>query len=127
MIDDRIGQDPPENTEVGGALSARMLAHFETLVKHHPHKLAGFINGLAYSDRGLAARLKSGLAPYMTLPPAEADRLVRARMAELIELRVAAANCITREELLAGGFTAAEITKHFHAAKRIARVARMAA
>lgn len=123
MIDDRIGQDPPEPTD----LSPKLLAHFETLAKDHPHKLAAFVNGLAYSNRGLAARIRSGLAPYMTLPPAEADRLVRARMAELIELRVAAANCITHEELLAGGFTAAEINRHFHAAKRIARVVGMAA
>ncbi|MCX7363569.1 MAG: hypothetical protein NTV97_17195 [Alphaproteobacteria bacterium] len=120
-LDDRIGQDQPTG------LSPKMLAHFETLAKHHPHKLAAFVNGLAYSDRGLAAQLKSGLAPYMTLPPAEADRLVRARMAELIVIRCAAANCITHEDLLAGGFTQAEITKHFHAAKRAARVVRMAA
>lgn len=123
MIDDQIGQDPPAPT----GLSQRMLAHFATLAKDHPHKLAAFVNGLAYSDRGLSAQIKSGLAPYMTLPPAEAERLVRARMAELIVLRCGAAGCITREDLLGGGFTEAEITRHFHAAKRAARVVEMAA
>ena len=120
-LDDRLGQDPP------GGLSTKKQAHFANLATHHPHKLAAFVNGLAYSDRGLAAQLKSGLAPYMTLPPPEAERLVRARMAELIAARVAATNCITRDELLGAGFTEAEIVKHFHAAKRIARVTEMAA
>lgn len=123
MIDDLIGQDPPADT----TLSPKLQAHFAELAKNHPGKLAAFVNGLACSDRGLAARIRCGLAPYMTLPPAEAERLVRARMAELIVLRCAAAGCITHEELLAGGFTAAEITRHFHAAKRAARVVEMAA
>ncbi len=61
------------------------------------------------------------------LPRPEPPRVTRARMAELIQKRVAADGSITLEDLERGGFTGAEIAAHFHHAKRIAGVMQMAA
>ncbi len=71
--------------------------------------------------------LAAGLAPFRTLPPAEAPTATRTRMAAEIARAVAANGCITREELLAAGFTEGEIAHHFTDARRAARVIDMAA
>ena len=72
-------------------------------------------------------RLPAGLAPYRTLPPAEPPMHTRTRMAAAIAAAVAATGCVTRDDLLARGFTGEEIATHFTAARRAARVVDMAA
>lgn len=71
--------------------------------------------------------LPAGLAPFRTLPPAESPMHTRTRMAAAIAEAVAANGNVTREELLARGFTVEEIATHFTEAKRAARVERMSA
>lgn len=90
-----------------------------------PARLTRFLNGLALDGTLARLQLPAGLAPMMRLPGPEPERLVRARMAELIQCRMAAAGGVTREELL-GGFTAEQIQRHATAAGRIAGVAAMA-
>lgn len=121
-LDDRIGQDPP-----GLDLSPKLAAHLAHLAEHHPARFAAAVNGLAHSDRHLAAVVRSGLAPFMKLPAEEARTLTRARMAAFIQERCAASNSVTRDELLGGGFTPHQIGTLFDEAKRIAGVERMAA
>ena len=77
--------------------------------------------------RGSVVRpiVPAGLSPFMRLPDPEPRTIVRARMAELIARVYSATGCVTRDDLLGAGFTAAEIEEHFTAAKRIARVADM--
>ena len=58
-------------------------------------------------------------------PPPEPVRRLRQRMADLIVRRVSAAGNITRNELLAGGFTADEIERHYPQALRRSGVARL--
>jgi hypothetical protein len=70
---------------------------------------------------------KAGLAPFRTLPPQEPPTHTRTRMAAAIAEAVAANGNVTREELLARGFTVDEIATHFTEARRAARVERMAA
>lgn len=67
------------------------------------------------------------LVAFLTLPPREPPRLTRARMAELIQRRVAADGQVTFEDLRRGGFTAQEIEQHFTNARRIAGVEKMVA
>ena len=122
IIDDMLGQDPPDTD-----LSPKMQGYLAHLAEHHPDKFAGVVNGLAFSDRGLAATVRSGLAPFMKLPPEEPRTLTRARMAAFIAERVAATGQVTHDELLGGGFTAHQIDTLFDEAKRIAGVDRMAA
>ena len=121
-IDDMVGQDPP-----GLDPSPKMQAYLAHLAEHHPGKLARIVNGLAYSDRGMAARVRSGLEPFMTLPPTEARTLTRARLAAFIAERVAGWGGVTRDELLGGGFTQGQIDRLFDEALRISGVDRMAA
>lgn len=71
-------------------------------------------------------KVPAGLAPFMRLPAPEPATLVRARMAETIARLVSANGNVTRDELLAAGFEPAELAAHFTAARRIARVDRMA-
>lgn len=92
-----------------------------------PDKLRAVLNGLALDGSLARVGLPSGLAPMMRLPGPEPERRIRARMADLILRRVSADGNVTRDDLTAGGFTDAEITRHFHAAKRIAGVADLAA
>ncbi len=91
-----------------------------------PAKAAAFANGLILDGTAHRLKMMSGLQQFMTLPPAEAKHRVRARMADLIASRVSAVGCVTREDLIAGGFTSLEIDEHFTEAKRAARVAGMA-
>lgn len=58
-------------------------------------------------------------------PPPESHRRLQKRMADLIVRRVSAAGNVTREELLAGGFTADEIAQHYGQALRRSGVARL--
>ncbi|MDP2332428.1 MAG: hypothetical protein Q8M19_17200 [Reyranella sp.] len=102
-----------------------ILARVDTL-KARPEQLAAFVNGLILDGTARRPGLQSGLAPYMRLPAAEAKRITRARMADVIQRTVAAAGCITRDDLTANGFTDAEIAEHFTEAKRISRAAEMA-
>ncbi len=92
-----------------------------------PREQLAFVNGILLDGTAERLGLKSGLAQFMTLPPAEAKRLTRARMAELILTRVAAEGRITRDDLAAADFSDKEIAEHFTAARRIAQVERMAA
>lgn len=68
----------------------------------------------------------SGLAPFLHLPPPEPATLTRARLAKTLQDLVAANGLVTRDDLVAAGFTPAEIERHFGEAKRIAGLARMA-
>lgn len=68
-----------------------------------------------------------GLAPFMKLPPPEKPAVTRARLARFLSQHFAGHGVVTRDDLTAGGFTDAEIAAHFHPAKRIAGLARMAA
>lgn len=58
-------------------------------------------------------------------PPPESGRRLQQRMADLIVRRVSAAGNVTRDELLAGGFTAGEIERHYPQALRRSGVARL--
>lgn len=81
------------------------------------------------ADQALARYRESLTAEQfacLTLPKPERPRAVRARMAVFLQHRFAATQQITREDLEQAGFEAAEIDKHFHQAKRIAGLARMA-
>lgn len=69
----------------------------------------------------------SGLASFQYLPPPEPRTATRARMAAEIVRAVAATGCVTHDDLMAAGFTGAEITQLFTEARRIAGVERMAA
>ena len=86
-------------------------------------------NHFHHQIMGTVARpiVPAGLAPFMTLPPAEPRTLVRARMAAEIARAFSAEGCVTRQGLEAAGFTVAEIETHFTDARRIARVDRMVA
>ena len=71
--------------------------------------------------------IPAGLAPYMLAPDEELPELTCLRMADAIARAVSGVTgCITRDDLLAAGFTGAEIEEHFTEAKRRARVAEMA-
>ncbi len=109
-----------------GAFKAAVLRRIAGLA-NEPARLERFLNGLALDGTLKRLELPSGLAPMMRLPGPEPERRVRARMADLIVRRVSADGNVTREDLLGGGFTEPEILRHFHAAKRIAAVADMAA
>jgi len=61
--------------------------------------------------------LAAGLAPFRTLPPPEPPTHTRTRRAAAIAEAVAANGHVTRDELPACGFTAAEIAAHFTAAR----------
>ena len=113
-LDDRAGYDPT-------SLENRILARVEHL-SGSPKRLAAFLNGLMLDG----TLVRSGLQRFMTLPPAEARRRTRARMAALISDRVAAVGCVTLEDLEGAGFSAVEIQELFGEAKRAARVAEMA-
>ena len=112
-------------TEVDQALRDDVLARLGALAKD-PVQAAAFANGLILDGTARRLKIQSGLQQFMKLPPAEARLRVRARMADLIASRVSAAGCVTREDLIAGGFTPREIEEHFTEAKRAARVAGMA-
>lgn len=114
MTDD-TGPDP--------AIIAAMIGHLAS----DPRRQLAYVNGLLLDGTAARLGLKAGLAQFMAVPPAEAKRLTRARMAELILLRVAADGRVTRDDLVAGNFSDAEIAEHFTAARRIAQVERMAA
>lgn len=79
-----------------------------------------------YADEYFAT-IRPDLRPFRKVPRADPPAGVRARMAEFLQHRFAAASQITREDLEAGGFTAGEIAAHFHDAKRIARLPQMVA
>lgn len=108
-IDDLIGFDLPAG------------------IKANPRALRRIVNGLALQGVLGGSPVPSGLEPFMTLPPAEARTRTRARMAELIQRRVAADGNVTRQDLEAAGFDDAEIRELFGEARRIAGVERMAA
>lgn len=115
----------PASQEADDALRDDVFTRLGALASD-PVKAAAFANGLLLDGTANRLGIKSGLQQFMTLPPAEAKLRVRARMADLIASRVSAAGCITREDLIAGGFTPQEIDEHFTEAKRAARVAGMA-
>lgn len=72
-----------------------------------------------------AYELRPELLAFTKLPKVERPVVTRARMAEFLQRRFAFTQQITREDLEQGGFTAAEIERHFHEAKRIARLPAM--
>lgn len=115
----------PASAEADDALRDDVLACLGALASD-PVKAAAFANGLILDGTAHRLKIMSGLQQFMKLPPAEARLRVRARMADLIASRVSAAGCVTREDLIAGGFTPQEIEEHFTEAKRAARVAGMA-
>ena len=80
---------------------------------------------LAHSDERPV--VPSGLAAFQHLPPPEPRTATRARMAAEIVRAVAATGCVTRDDLLAAGFTTAEIAELFTEARRISGVERMVA
>lgn len=67
----------------------------------------------------------AGLAPFLTSPDEEPGDLTCLRMADVIARAVSSTGCITRDDLVAAGFTVVEIEQHFTEAKRRARVAEM--
>ena len=69
--------------------------------------------------------LRPELLAFTRLPKVERPVVTRARMAAFLQHRFAFARQITREDLEQAGFTAAEIDRHFHEAKRIARLSAM--
>jgi hypothetical protein len=73
-----------------------------------------------HEQRGMA-----GLGPFMTLPPAEKPNVTRARMARFLSDHVAGHGSVTRDDIVAAGFSGDEIESHFTEAKRIARLAQM--
>lgn len=85
------------------------------------HRLLEQISG--YTPKAI---IPGGLAPFMTSPDAEPADITCARMADAIARAVSSTGCITRDDLLAAGFTIAEMEEHFTEAKRRARVAEMA-
>ena len=115
----------PASQEAEDALRDDVLARLGALAGD-PAKAAAFANGLILDGTAHRLKIKSGLQQFMTLPEAETKRRVRARMADLIVRRVSAADCVTRDDLIAGGFTQEEIDEHFTAARRAARVVGMA-
>lgn len=68
----------------------------------------------------------AGLGEFLTKPDPEPGDLVCARMADTIHRTVSSTGSISRDELIAAGFTVAEIEEHFTEAKLRARVAGMA-
>lgn len=115
----------PASAEADDALRENVLTRLGSLVSD-PVKAAAFANGLLLDGTAHRLKITSGLQQFMTLPEAETKRRVRARMAQLIAQTVAGTGCITRDDLIAGGFSSEEITEHFTEAKRAARVAGMA-
>ena len=115
----------PASLETEDALRDDVLHRLGTL-SSDPEKAAAFANGLILDGTAHRLKIMSGLQQFMKLPEAETKRRVRARMADLILSRVSAAGCVTRDDLVAGGFTGQEIDEHFDEAKRAARVAGMA-
>ncbi len=91
----------------------------------NPKRLRATLNGLALDGSLQRMQLPAGLAPMMRLPGPEPERVVRARMADLMLRRFSADGNVTHDDLLAGGFSGAEITKHRRDAARIAGLARM--
>ena len=71
--------------------------------------------------------IPSGLAPYLHLPAPEPRTLTRARMAAAIAQLVAGSGQVTRDDLVASGFTPAEIADLFTEARRISGVEKMVA
>jgi hypothetical protein len=74
-----------------------------------------------YADEAMAGRC----IPQPP-PPAERPSLVRGRMADLIFRRATMSASVTRDDLRSGGFTEAEIDRHFRPALRAARVSALA-
>lgn len=58
-------------------------------------------------------------------PPPEPVRRLQRRMADLIVRRVSHSGSVTRDELLAGGFTQKEIDRHWRRALGLAGVHRL--
>ena len=114
----------PASAEADDALREDVLSRLGSLASD-PVKAAAFANGLLLDGTAHRLKITSGLQRFMTLPEAETKRRVRARMADLVASRVSAVGCVTREDLVAGGFTQREIDEHFTDAKRAARVAGM--
>lgn len=108
MVDDLVGLD--------------LVATFD---KPRLDRFLDQLNGHPLPKVRLPDLHKGGLAPFRTLPPAEPPMHTRTRLAAAIAEAVAANGHVTRDELLARGFTGEEIATHFSAAKRAARVERM--
>lgn len=117
-LDDRVGQD----AAIEPAIPPRLDAYLARLARRNPRKLAAVVAGFDFSAPRLADAVRSGLAPYLTLPAAEARTLKRARLAEAIARRVSADGCVTREDLLGAGFDAGDLDRLFGEALRAARV-----
>lgn len=116
---------PPERRSADDIFTMSVAAMISRFADR-PDRLRRVLNGLALDGSFQRCRLPSGLAPMMRLPGPDPERLTRARMADLMVRRYAADGNVTEEDLRGGGFTDAEITKHRHAAARIARLAQMA-
>jgi len=79
-----------------------------------------------YADEYFAT-IRPDLRPFRKVPRADPPEGVRARMAEFLQHRYAAAGQITRDDLVAAGFTAPDIDRHFPDALTIARLPQMVA
>lgn len=128
-LDDQVGQDIITDVRLseGEAIFAADLAAAANDRKDRPLQLAAFLNGLVLDGTIHRPGVRSALAPYMQLPKPEPLTHLRARMAQVIANRVSADGNVTRADLESAGFTPTEITTHFAAAVRAARVAEMAA
>jgi hypothetical protein len=92
---------------------------------NRPEKLRAQLNGLLLDGSLPRAVIRSGLEPFMRLPPAEARRRTRARMAQAIAERFTLTGQVTEDDLARAGFTHAEIRDLFTEAKRASGVEQM--
>lgn len=122
VYDELVGLEPQERaqTEPG-----RCGPPDDWLPAMTPERRRRFHEQLAGIPLDRPALLRSGLAPFLRLPAPEPRTLTRARLAATLASLVAANGTVTRDEILAAGFDAAEIHAHFRDASRIAGLARM--
>lgn len=126
-LDELIGNDVNANPDPARDPFARDLAAMAQGLKDRPAKLQAFISGLAHQGVLTRPAVASALAPFLKLPPPEPRTHKRARMARLISETVAATGQVTRDDLLGGGFSEADLTTLFRDALRVSDVQRMAA
>jgi hypothetical protein len=90
----------------------------------HPHQAGPVPTPIIVSVKG-RREVRSLSSVLYGAPPPESGRRLQKRMADLIVRRVSAAGNVSRDELLAGGFTAEEIEQHYPQALRRSGVTRL--
>jgi hypothetical protein len=123
MSADTLRPDP-ERRSADDAFAMSIAAMIGRLADR-PERLRATLNGMSLDGSLRRMGLPAGLAPMMRLPAPEPERQVRARMAELMVRRFSADGHVTLEDLLGGGFTEGQISKHKDEAARIARLSAM--